>query len=371
MLRFAFVLIAAIGSSAIALAEGPGFVTERPAEGRSVEVDGGFLVPYEARIPGTDVTFWMAPVPGGPVELPAVEGGEPQTVELAPYWIGRTEVTWGEYRQYMNLCDAFERFNDAGVRQVTDDNRTDAVTAPSKLYEPGFTFDSGEDPRLPAVSMTHYAAKQYTKWLSLLTTQFYRLPSEAEWIHACRAGRQSVEATDDTAWSKDNSDWATSQVATKQSSPWGLYDTLGNACEWVLDAHDPNPLTDPDGPGGEPPVRWPTKAFPIVLKGGSAYLPSDQATCTTRRASDDETWKDYDPNVPKSPWWFAYDDAQDIGFRVVRPYVEPPREGRAKYWNADTPRTQQVADFRIDDEGRGERGLVDPDLPNAIERHKR
>ena len=49
---------------------------------------------------------------------------------------------------------ALERFDDAGVRQVTDDNRVDAITAPSKLYDSSFTYDSGEDPELPAVSMT-------------------------------------------------------------------------------------------------------------------------------------------------------------------------------------------------------------------------
>ncbi|MEQ8846673.1 SUMF1/EgtB/PvdO family nonheme iron enzyme [Botrimarina sp.] len=360
-----------VGGQASRAAERPGVVDAAPAEGRCVEHNGKFLVGYQATIPGTDVTFWMEPVAGGRVELPVPEGAAPTVVELAPYWIARTEVTWAEYRQYMNLCDVFERFNDAGVRPVTEANEADAVTAPSKLYDPGFTFDSGEAPDLPAVSMTQYAAKQYTKWLSLLTGDFYRLPSEAEWVHACRAGRDAVAATDETAWHEGNSDRAAHPVASKEPNPWGLYDTLGNASEWVLDSHDAEPLEDPDGPLGEPPVRWPTKLFPRVLKGGSAYLPIDKATCTARRASDDDLWRDYDPNVPKSPWWFAYDDAQDVGFRIVRPYAAPPAERKSKYWEADVRRVQQVADFRIDEEGRGERGLVDPALPAAIERHAR
>lgn len=343
----------------------PGVVAEQPAAGRFVEVEGGFLVPHEVTIPGTDVTFAMEPIAGGEITI------DGEAFELGPYWIGRTEVTWAEYRQYMNLCTVFERFNDAGVRQVTDDNRIDAITAPSKLYEPGFTFDSGEEPELPAVSMTQYAAKQYTKWLSLLSSDFYRLPSEAEWTHACLAGAETAEATDDTAWHEDNSDWATQPVASKAPNAWGLYDTLGNACEWTLDAHDATPLEDPDGPGGEPPIRWPTKLFPRVLKGGSAYLPLDAANAAVRRPSDDDVWREYDPNVPKSPWWFAYDDAQDIGFRIIRPYVVPEREQRNRYWDADVKRIQKVADFRIDDEGRGERGLVDPDLPAAIQQHGR
>lgn len=362
-------IVAALVWGSLGYAGDPGVVAEKPAEGRFVEVDGVFLVPHEVTIPGTEVKFSMEPIPGGKATLIDPESGDPVEVELAPYWIGRTEVTWAEYRQYMNLCAIFERFDDAGVRQLTDENRVDAITAPSKLYDPGFTFDSGEDPELPAVSMTQYAAKQYSKWLSLLTTQFYRLPSEAEWSHACLAGGESAEATDETAWHEDNSDWATQPVASKSPNAWGLYDTLGNACEWTLDAHEPTPLADPDGPGGEPPVRWPTKLFPRVLKGGSAYLAIDQANAAERRPSDDNEWRDYDPNVPKSPWWFAYDDAQDVGFRLVRPYFVPSREQRNRYWDPDVKRIQKVADFRIDDEGRGERGLVDPDLPAAIRQH--
>lgn len=359
----------------------PGVVPERPVQGRFVAVDGVFLVPHAVTIPGTEVSFWMEPIPGGEATLIDPESGDPVEAELAPYWIGRTEVTWAEYRQYMNLCNTFERFEDAGVRRVTDGNRIDAITAPSKLYDTSFTYDSGEEPELPAVSMTQYAAKQYTKWMSLLTGGFYRLPSEAEWEHACRAGTETAYSfgegddgqeggsIDTHVWHEDNAEYATQPVGSKAPNPWGLYDMHGNACEWTLDALAGEPLSDPDGPGGEPPVRWPTRLFPRVLRGGSAYLPPDEATSASRRGSDDKTWSEYDPNVPKSPWWFAYDDAQDIGFRLVRPYVAPDRERRSRYWDADVPRIQKVADFRIDEEGRGERGLVDPSLPEAIRQH--
>ncbi|QDT70031.1 Serine/threonine-protein kinase pkn1 [Planctomycetes bacterium MalM25] len=342
----------------------------KPSEGRYVEVAGVYLVPHEVTIPGAEVTFRMEPIPGGQVMVTDPETGEVSEVILAPYWIGRTEVTWAEYWQYMNLCAVFERFDDAGVRQVTSKNRVDAITAPSKLYDTTFTYDSGEEPDLPAVSMTQYAAKQYTKWLSLLTGEFYRLPSEVEWEWAARAG-ESPTPTEANTWHEDNADYLTHPVGEKEPNAWGLCDTLGNVSEWVLDAHGAGPLADPDGPGGEPPVRWPTKLFPRVLKGGSAYLPIDESGVAVRRPSDDETWREYDPNVPKSPWWFAHDDAQDIGFRLVRPYAAPSRDRRNAYWDADVARIQKVADFRIDEEGRGERGLVDPDLPTAIQQHGR
>lgn len=352
-MRFASIVLLTLVASAPSAAHELGVVDERPAEGRYVEVDDVFLVPYEATIPGTDVTFWMEPIPGSDT--------------LAPYWIGRTEVTWAEYKPYMALCAVFERFDDAGVRQVTDDNRIDAITAPSKLYDASFTFGSGDEPDLPAVSMTQYAAKQYTKWLSLLTDEFYRLPSEAEWEHAASAGEGDPDDIDAVAWHEDNSDFETHTVAQKAPNAWGVYDTLGNASEWTLDAFEGEPVVDDEGPGGEPPVAWPTKIFPRVLRGGSAFLPVDDATVESRRASDDDTWQDYDPNTPKSPWWFANDDAQDVGFRIVRPYRTPTPERRSRYWDADVARIQKVADFRIDEEGRGERGIVDPDLPAAIE----
>lgn len=362
-------------AASIAAAQSPGVVTERPAEGRYVEAGEVFLVPYVETIPGAGVTFTMQPIAGGVVA--SGEGETAQRLELAPYWIGQTEITWAQYRPYMELCDAFERFNDAGVRQLNDENRVDGITAPSKLYDPSFTFAAGEGGDLPAVTMSQYAAKQYTKWLSLLTGRFYRLPSDAEWERACRAGApraysfgDDAGALGEYAWYEENGGLETHPVAQKKPNPWGLYDMHGNAREWVLDAHPDmgvGPATDPDGAGGEPPVAWPTKLYPRTLRGGSVFLDAQACESGARTASDDAAFRAYDPNTPKSPWWFASDDSQDVGFRVVRPFHAPPRERRERYWRADVPRVQRVADFRIDEEGRGERGLVDEDLPAAVE----
>ncbi|MEM9646755.1 MAG: SUMF1/EgtB/PvdO family nonheme iron enzyme, partial [Planctomycetota bacterium] len=119
-----------------------GVVKEKPAKGIFVKVDGGFMVPYTAKIPGTDVTFEMVPVPGGKFKMgsPESEDGRgddegPQIdVVVDPMWVAKTEISWGEYKEYMKLYGIFKEFESSGVRQVTDENKADAITAPTELY---------------------------------------------------------------------------------------------------------------------------------------------------------------------------------------------------------------------------------------------
>lgn len=363
----------------------PGIVKEKPASGPFVETEQGFMVPYTIDIPGSDVSFEMIPVPGGEFVMGSPDDqegrnddeGPQRTVSVKPFWMGKYEVTWKEYFKFMELHDAFKAFEAKGLRKITDDNRIDVITAPSTLYDPSFTFEAGDGPDQPAVTVTQYAAKQYTKWISLLTDQFFRLPTEAEWEYACRAGADTafyfgddIDELGDYAWYFDNSDEVRQDVGQKKPNAFGLYDMLGNAAEWVLDGYDESGYQDAGGATltVEQAFYAPTDVFPRVVRGGSFELDAEQCRCASRLTSHEYDWKDQDPNIPASPWWFTSYPATGVGLRLMRPLEAPAsREAREEFWKPDLEELEEVAESRIDQEGRGARGLVDKELPNAIE----
>jgi formylglycine-generating enzyme required for sulfatase activity len=364
-----------------------GFVAgpERPADdGPAIQVPGGWMVAYDETIPGTDVTFRMIPVPGGTFRMgsPADEAGRDEVegpqyeVRVAPFWMGRCEVTWGEYKKYMSACDVFKAMEAAGLRPVTADNEADAVTAPSNLYDPSTTFTHGEDPEQPAVTMTQFAARQYTKWLSGLTGRFYRLPLESEWEHACRAGSTApwstgadAAALDAAAWFADNSDETTHPVGEKAANAFGLHDMHGNVAEWVLDELLPEGYAKQAALAQPVPAAaaavWPTQLSPRVVRGGAFYDEAAQCRSAARRGSEDLAWKDVDPNLPKSPWWYTEEPALGVGMRLVRPLEVPDVATRRRFGDADLDSIRADTSDRLQ-QGRGARGLVDPALPAEL-----
>ena len=124
--------------------------------------------------------------------------------------------------------------------------------------------------------MTQFAAKMYCKWLSAKTGRYYRLPTEAEWEYACRAGTKTAYSFGDDptklgdyAWFSDNSDEKYHKVGLKKPNPWGLYDMHGNVAEWCLDQY----VADQYKRLGNKPVANPvvpvTKPYPQVARGGA------------------------------------------------------------------------------------------------------
>ncbi|MCA9067161.1 MAG: SUMF1/EgtB/PvdO family nonheme iron enzyme, partial [Planctomycetaceae bacterium] len=185
----------------------------------------------------------------------------------------------------------------------------------------------------PAVSMTQFAAKEYTKWLARISEQQFRLPTEAEWEYACRAGTNTRYSFGDDAtllgeyaWFDGNTDGdGTRHVKQKKPNPFGLYDMHGNVAEWVLDGYAPYTPADGAVNGSEQWIRT-DQPDPRVVRGGSWELSAESCRSAARMASDYEIWKEYDPNLPKSPWWCTTDPARGVGFRLVRSLKVRTRE---------------------------------------------
>lgn len=225
------------------------------------------LAPYRDSIPGTLVTFEMAPLSPGP-------GGP-------PIWIGRTEVTWDMYDVFALGLDA--RPASGGV---------DATARPSRPYgAPDYGFGHQG---YPVISVTRAAAEAFCAWLSAKTGRKYRLPMETEWEHAAKLAAGGAALTsaqrDALAWHRGNADGRTHAVASKQPDRLGLYDLFGNAAEWVVAAGDE-----------------------LVVRGGSYLTDREQLDA---RMKQDASWNERDPQIPKSRWWLS--DGPFVGFRIVR-----------------------------------------------------
>jgi hypothetical protein len=259
--------------------------------------------------------------------------------------------------------------------KLETDWNVDAVTSPTPLYDSSFTYGVGDQPNQPAVTITPYAARQYTKWLSGILANHYRLPTEAEWEYAARAGTTTAwsfgndaSELEKHAWMEDNGDNQTHPVGTKQPNPWGLYDVHGNVAEWTLDQYYPDAYAKlGTGPvDAKSAVRWPTKVFPRVIRGGSWLEPAAMSRSAARHKSEEREWKLSDPNIPLSPWWFTEEPATAVGMRIVRPLQPLSDEEKKRVWEADVEDVRQDVNDRLR-EGRGAIGVADESLPAAVE----
>ncbi len=308
--------------------------------------EDGRPMAYTERIPGTDIQFDLVAIPAGEFTMgsPADEddrghGEGPQhSTQVQGFWMGTCEVTWQEYYSWQFRLDQAKR-NQSGP----SDPWADAVSRPTPPYVP-MDFEMGIE-GCPAVCMTQFAAKQYTQWLSMKTGRFFRLPTEAEWEYACRAGTSTAysfgddpDDLEDYAWYFDNGDDSYHPVGKKKPNPWGLFDMHGNVAEWVLDAYDPAFYASDEAKAPDP-LRWPTSLYPRVVRGGSWDSDPEDLRSAARMASK-KGWKVQDPQLPKSIWYHT--DAAFVGFRVVRPVSAPPFKNRGRFWQADVPAILEI-----------------------------
>jgi formylglycine-generating enzyme required for sulfatase activity len=309
---------------------------EPPAE------TAGSMKPFTETIPGTEIKFEMIPIPGGTFEIGSPPGAEkgkdddpliqvspgPQhPVQIAPLWVGKYEVTWEEYDQFAFALDLKKkaRENVDLSKQPETEKKSDAVTRPTPPYADE-TFGFGRNGQ-PTICITHHAAMEYCRWLSAKTGKVYRLPTEAEWEYACRAGTKTVYSWGDDpapleeyAWCVNNAE-RPMKIGKKKPNPWGLYDMHGNVAEWCLDhfVADTYKQYPTDKPTPGPVILPDAKEYPYVARGGSWDDDPDKLGSAVRRGSEKE-WSVQDPQRPQSIWWHT--NATFVGFRIVRPLNE-------------------------------------------------
>jgi formylglycine-generating enzyme len=270
------------------------------------------------------------------------------------FWMAKFEVTQSQWRRIVGTFPAQQPSAEFG--------KGDEIP----VY--WINFDEAEDFCTRLTERTYRSRALPTGWE-------FRLPTEAQWEYACRAGTETAyyfgdDAVDldQYAWHKENAGETTPHVGLKEPNPWGLHDMHGNVAEWVLDEYSEEGYQKFEGKKvtADEAIRWPTDVYPRVVRGGSWKDSADRLRSAARMGSAaDSEWKFEDPNFPLSPWWFTSSPTRAIGFRIMRPLEEPTWEEMQRYWEADVEDLKLDVEDRLWD-GQGVKGLVDPELPEAI-----
>lgn len=303
----------------------------------SVSANAAKPAPYIETVKTTndaEISFRMVPIPGGTFKMgsPNDEPGRkddegPQhEVRVDPFYMCWTEMTIELFMAYYQETVSAKR-DFIETQQVKRDKEkadgVDAVSGPTPVYG---DLSMGYGPKHPAIGMTWHNASNFCLWLSKKTGKKYRLPTEAEWEYAARAGKTDIygvtndpEKMKDYAWYDATADSETNEVGKKKRNAFGLYDMAGNVREWVSDYYSPtayaeaarkNPAVNPKGP----------KTGELhVARGGDYSSPVDELRCASRHF-EQKWWRMGDPQIPKSIWWLPEMDI--IGFRVVRSIEE-------------------------------------------------
>ena len=326
-----------------AFGDGPATTDRSAAATATTETE---MKPYSEPLRFTSTSVEMVPIPGGTFLMGSPENeagrlddeGPLHEVRVDPFWMGKYEVTWDQYDTWGEKIDIIRR-DLAGAKPAEQDLVVDGMTRPTEPYtDMSFGFGKGKH---PAICMTQHAARSYCKWLSAKTGHYYRLPTEAEWEYAARGGTTTMysfgdDATelDDYAVSIENSNDQYDEVGTKKPNPFGLHDMHGNVAEWVLDQYAVDTYQKRSGSLAINPLIIPTTLYPHSVRGGGWDDDPGMLRSAAREGSSEE-WKQQDPQLPQSIWYFT--DALGVGFRVVRPLVEPSDEEKAARWDKSDP----------------------------------
>ncbi|NQT85469.1 formylglycine-generating enzyme family protein [bacterium] len=280
---------------------------------------------------GKKLSFDMVLIPAGTFIMGSPEDeedrekheGPQRKVDIKPFYLATTETTFDLFMAYYN--ETMQKGKDKGLGDPMDEYKlatrwpVDAITGPTKVYG-DLTNGWGEGKR-PAIAMTWLNAMIFCKWLRKKTGKHYRLPTEAEWEHACRAGARTPylsgddpDAMEDHAWYEDTFDEGTEEAAKKKPNAFGLFDMQGNVREWVYDFYSPTAYAA-QGVSRYANAGGPAKGKVHVARGG-AYDSSIDELRSAARFFETEWWRAGDPQEPKSRWWLP--KRTFIGFRVAR-----------------------------------------------------
>ena len=257
--------------SALAITSLQAMEEEPESYGVGALLDGSGVVAIRAG------EFWMGSEDGHP------DGRPVHRVRLGAFEMSKFEVTQSQWKTVM-----MDPHSKAGEARPTPQGHT-VGSDPSHF----------KDPFLPVDSVSWDDIAVFLKRLNARDGKHtWRLPTEAEWEYASRAGTtgDDPQMLPATAWHKSNSGERTHQVGQKQANSWGLYDMDGNVSEWVADwyGHDyyaESPAANPIGPE-EGSYR--------VYRGGCWFDNADLCSATLRRF-----------DFPVSRFY-------NVGFRLVR-----------------------------------------------------
>ena len=290
------------------------------------------FVKYSQPLPSSTLEIDMTPVHGGKF----IMGDDSfdalkHEIELSSFWISTYEISWDVYTLFMerNIDELPSSFK-KGSEVFIDVDGVSSATIP--FMEMSFGMGSNG---YPAINMTQFAASKFCEWLSSITGNYYRLPTEAEWEYACKAGSNSdyyfgddISILSEYAWYSDNSNGSYHKIGTKKPNALGLYDMHGNVSEWTIDTYSVDKYKNRNTLKN--PFYITKNKYPKVIRGGSWNDDATRLKSSRRDLSTKELQK-RDPQIPKSKWWNT--DAPYIGFRIVRPLSTPEDDVKNLFWN--------------------------------------